>query len=572
MTVDSQISGKRKSPLFLFSLWALWSAAYMYLVWPRLAKPFIGWEYLIWELAKTANTAGISHIEYFYLPPLLEPLIALFFRLFGTCEASARLAGAASFIMLPPFVYFVASQIVPAPRRVRVTLIASLFLLASPALIQGSLLITKPDTTFFPVLLLLFYGALFASESRPPLLRFLIVSILFAALLWAKMTTALACFVALPLGCLIGRARASEWRVVIGGLAAGTAAFIAAWALFAALGPGMGRFSEPFAYCAGNGPSMSVVFNKSVLIKTMLDVVQVTLWLSPLFIALALAAAVRVLNRRAADDESRRECHLLAFIVVLFIGYGYANMTFANFPKYIVPAIPLLAIVAAKFVCEILEKMDRRKMLSIAAFLPAGIGYYLFTVGDWIYAIYLLRQGQLYGTLHGNIGSILGQQALYFLFPLILVILLRLTVSRLWRRCVIVALAFSFVSGGLALALIQRNARYSTQFGYGVEGGEMLHAYLNKFRPQFCLTSIEGYVAGIPQTAFGMILSDDWNDPDKFLEVIKKVKPPCIIYGLGCNTVRQLKITMRDKRVAAYLAEFYRHVRCGDYHLLSKRK
>lgn len=565
--------GKRRDDgiALFFPLWGIWTAAYLYLICPQLTKPFNGWEFSVWEDALRVSSFGVNQIAYFQLPPLLEPLIAFSLRFFGASEFSARLIGALSFIVILPLIYYISGKIAPREKRLQVTLLTGILLLASPSLVQGSLLITKPDTTLFPVMLLLFYGAFFATEKATPLRRFFIISILFAALLWTKMTTALACVVALPLGCFLVRISKREIFTVIAYLIGGGLIFLAGWAVVIAVGPGIGRFGEPFLYCFGDASRSYFRCNLLGLAKIALDLIRVTLWISPLFMLLSLSAIYRAIRNCKVSDSARRECHLIAFVIVLFAGYGLTNMTFASFPKYVIPGIPLLAVIVARHISSLLADIDRRKILYIAALLVSGIWYYYLVVGDSVYAIHILRQAELNDTLYSGIGTILRQQALYFLFPLALIVLLRAKRNAAWQKSVIISLAVGFISSGAALALIQRDASYATQYGYGCVGDKMVYAYLHKLRPQTCLASNEGLVFSVPGTVFGVILEDEWNSPDKFLARIKQQQPQCIIYGLEFNSIRQLKTTMQDGRVQAYLKEFYRDIVCGDSHLLLKR-
>jgi hypothetical protein len=272
-------------------------------------------------------------------------------------------------------------------------------------------------------------------------------------------------------------------------------------------------------------------------------------------------------------EDNAKDMQLLTFAGVVAIGYLYANAVFSGFPKYVVPIMPIIACVIAKFIWENTGKESGRKHLFfIALSLSAGIAYYIIFVKDWVYAIYMLRQAQSAGMAGSVIPEVVSQQTLYLLFPIAIFFISFFLFSIPFIKRLVLVLLVCLIAGNCALDIMQRNAAYAVNFGYGTEGAEELKSFLATKQPADVFSSIEGYVANIDGIKFHCINADVWDDPAIFLAFMQRYRPEYLIYGLGANTASQIRGTINAHAVKVYLKNGYDSRTMGSYNILLKRR
>jgi len=67
---------------------------------------------------------------------------------------------------------------------------------------------------------------------------------------------------------------------------------------------------------------------------------------------------------------------------------------------------------------------------------------------------------------------------------------------------------------------------------------------------------------------FQRISGEKWDNPEEFLSLIQESPPECLIFGLACNGVLQLRETMENPDVKSYLDNHYQGISIGSYHVL----
>lgn len=553
--------------------WLGLAAAYIFLVLPRLGKPMLGWEALVWDIPYQIATHGYSAVRYFYIPPLYDSFIALSFRIFSISEFSARIPGICCFLFMPAAIYFLTKAISASRDRLPVFFIACAMFITAPIVIQGSLLIDRSDTTLLMLALTLFYLCIFKMEDRFSVPAMLSASGLYALCLWTKVTTPLACLVSIPLAYMIcGKIRKGLF-VSLGIFSIGAVFFAVTWGAFCYFIAGMGRFFEPFAYYKASASGTLLGARSGALIRIVLDLFRIYLWLSPFLLILSILAAWKLFAGNLKREAHVKEMQLAIFAGVVFAGYLYANATFSGFPKYIVPALPMVCCIAANFIWRTIQGISGRKAFFGGVILAGAASiYYIFIVKDWVYTTFLLRQAQVTGLVSNAFQGLAFQQTLYLICPIALFLLsYSLFTASFFRRAVIICFA-ALIASNVALDIIQRQAAYSVNFAYGTEGAERLRSFLMLTQPANALSSIEGYVANVGRVGFGGINADVWDDPRKLLKLLTGYKPECLIYGLAVNTATQLRNTMADPLVKAFLDNNYESHVMGSYTVLTVRK
>jgi len=565
---------KDKAKNYLIPLWLGLAAAYILLILPRIGKPIIGWEALVWQIPHEIATHGYAALRFFCSPPLYDSILAASFKIFGISEISIRLTGMIHFVIMPVMIYFLAGAMTEEKDTPPVAFIASVIFFTAPLIIQGSLIIDRSDMTVLTFMLTLFYLTLLRSEGRPLAYRVALLGILYAVCLWAKLTTPLACLAAVPLAYILcGRVKYGI-LFSLGVFISGIALFVITWGAFCFFLVGMSRFFEPLSYYAVAASGTILKLKSGLFSGIILDLFRIYLWFSPLLLMLGALAAFAVFKRILKEPAAAiKDAQLLIFISVVAAGYLYANATFGGFPKYVAPVMPMLACLIAKFVWDKKgEAFGAKGLFFITLSFSAGAVYYMIFVKDWVYAVYVLRQAQSVGAAGSAIPGVIYQQALYLLFPVVVFFLsLFMIPGPLIRRLILVLLT-CLIASNAALDIMQRNAAYAVNFGYGTKGAEELKVFLKAKQPPDVFSPIEGYVANVGDIRFHGINAGVWDDPEKFLAFMKRYRPECLIYGLGANTASQIRGTMGIQDVRAYLENGYDSKTMGSYNILLKRR
>lgn len=561
---------KKRIPALLI-IWIAWIGFFLFLILPHLNRPVLGWELFNWETAKEIALQGPAVVQYFLSPALYPSLLAFFFTIGGVSEAVVRITGILCIIIMPIAIYHLIKEISCKEDFFHAVLIAGALFLTSPAVIQGSLTIDQADSTLLAPLFCLFYITLFKTERYSFRHRSLLLAIIFALCLWTKITTPLACVVAIPLAFFSQKEIKKGVVFSLGVFITGGVIFLTGWFLYCQLIAGSHKFFDPFTFYTHAAKDTVFSFSRGTVSKIITDIFRVTLWFSPLFLLLAGVVIPRVWKKDDHGESPRKALFLAIFAAVVFITYGYANTTCSGFPKYLLPALPMVCCLMALGLGKSLKSYGNGKIYILGLVsICIGVVYYYLCVGDGVYTIYLFRQAQLIGGIKEVFFHLLRQQALSFLFPAALFIVsMYLLKIKLFDR-VILVLFIALIANNIALGLIQRQAGYALNYAYGTEGSEELRHFLKTGGIRDVYTSIDGYMANVDSITFHNPGNGTWRTPADFLAFLEQEKPSCVIYGLAVNSAVDLARVMRDKNVILRLHADYREIIFGSYHVLLK--
>ena len=562
-----ELSKFRNNNLFIFLFLSV--GFYLFLIMPKIAKPIAGWEICTWDVAQSIADNGPASVKFFYLPPLYTSLIALFFKLLGISEISARITGVVCFIAVAAIIYFLIKEIsVNKKESYLAGIIALIIFVSSPAAVQGSLVIDHPDTTLFTLLACLFYLFLFKTERLAFAPRVFWLGIIYALCLWAKMTTALSFLIALPLAFVLTGERRNAVNLSLGVFSFGAALFILSWFAYCYFIAGPGRFIEPFSYYAMNTAGAFFVGFPEKIARIILDIFRVSVWFSPFLLILGIAAVFDVL-KNAGKQENKRMIHLAAFIFVVITGYLAANATFSSFPKYVAPVLPMLSCVIACYGGRLFGgSINPRAFFVLILSLAGGVLYYFFLSGDLVYEIFLIRQARLLGTIEAYLYGMPVKAVFYLGFPLALVLLLKRSLSVALNKRVILGIFIALIAGNIAVSLAQRKADYSLNYAYGAEGIEQLKKFLEENAPLEVFTTTEGVIANMEGVRFSGAAAGSWDSPEAFLDFMDKRRPGAFLYGLPTNNIDQLKTILYNPKVKDIFKKYYKEYVFGSYIML----
>lgn len=557
----------------LLILWFFCAGLYSFLVLPKIAKPIAGWEICTWEVARSIAVSHAASVKFFYLPPLYASLIAFSFIVFGISEISARSVGIACFIAMPVVIYALIREVLGGRKEsLRAALIALGIFIFSPAAVQGSLVIDHPDTNLFMLLACLFYIFLFKTEKAPFGRRVFCLGVLYALCIWAKMTTSLAFLIALPVGAALSGEKTKGLRLCLSALILGAALFTFSWFSYCYFMAGIGRFIEPLAYYIMNTSDSILVAPGEKMLRIILDMFRVSVWFSPFLLILGGAGIFEALRNLKAR-ENKKIVHLASFILVVMTGYFATNATFSSFPKYLVPALPMLCCVIGCYSARLFKGLPRPRVFVILVLsLAAGTAYYFLFVGDLIYEIFLLRQAQLFGTVRAYMCARLIKWGLYFVFPLAVGLLSIKFISLTLSKRIILGLLIALICANAAVSFLQRKADYSLNYAYGAKGIEELKEFLKEKAPLEVFTTTEGIIANLRGIQFSGVNAQAWNSPSVFAGFMDKKKPRAFLYGLATNNTAQLKTILFNPGIRAFFSKYYKEYVFGSYILLIREE
>ncbi len=560
--------------IILAAAWVIGIAVYLSAVLPRLDEPIIGWESFMWQEAKTISEGGFSAVGNYSLPPLHTGLLGASLRAFGARESGARMLGVLCFIITPLLLYKVIRYIIAREYWFWAGLWSGVIFMSSPSFIQGSLNIDRGDANLLIVAYLVFFWVIFQSESWPAAQRILFLGFFFSLCLWAKFTTSLVFIAAIPLALILAGAGVKK-SIFLGVevTVAGCVFFALGWLIFCLLFLRASRFMEILQYYPAATAATFASEHFDIKTKMIRDAAQVTLWFSPYLIILIGYVMVSIFRHRRRDVFFARRALLLVCALLILGVYAYANAAFSGFPKYILPAMALMIPLVSVVLCEQSSEMTRRRQVALAALgIAAAAMYSRFFIGDVLCSVFNLRLAQLSNNRVSAYQNIIYQFLLYALLAGLVWLVTALFSKRPAMRRLLIVCVICLVAHNLSLAVIQRQAAYSTRYAYGTYGAGQLKAFFATRPPGTVLTSIEGYVAGVDHLRFGSLRVFEWNDPQFVCRTLAAMRPDYFVYGLGTHMVSQLAKTFRDSSLRAYLKRNYTHRRIGSYEVFEKRR
>lgn len=386
-------------------------------------------------------------------PPLYVYLLGGVARVFGASDVALRLPGVMGGLATLVLTYALAREVTAGTTSLKRTAgcLAVALAVLSPLSVQSALVLDIDFSLLLPLSLLFLLLYLRWEEGR----RWPLLALLFALLLWSKMTNPLALLGSIVAWQLLrGKLRrAGSHLAVIGG--AGGALFIATWRLLS-LALGM-PFEMPFAVNAVQWRDSSDVARHaySSLEAFANGLMPMVMWLGPwLVFAGLLAAGVRA-GELAERWQVRKVDLLLGAAVALVLGYVDKNA--AWLPKYQVALAPLLAVAYAPLAARSLLMGGWRAGL---ASVIAGGG-----------ALYLARTLTRDGWALERSWALSDTEAQSYLAAASAALLVGVALrTRVWPLLPALALGGLALGWGLGTGWVMAGAPYSTTYQYGTRG------------------------------------------------------------------------------------------------------
>jgi hypothetical protein len=508
---------------------------FILLVSPKLNQPVTDDE--IYEIDNAERILSGEPIRVF-VPPLYDYALAFSLNFLGREPWVMRLVGLCSAVATLFILMTIIRRFYPETPP-QASFLAGALLVLNPAFIQGALLVHIDNTLLVPFTLLWVW---FLSEyARTNFVGDLAWVGLFLSLaLFAKFTTPLLLILAGFLFILLnhpGKLLAYSLMTALSLLV-----FLLGWWIFSKTADL--SFMEPFIHAVQRGALYSEVLTKQTMTLS-LNVLTLVVWFTPLLLlsfAVALPAALR-------DVMSRRDPAALLLIAAAAI-CSYVTFSTVNhgFPKYFMPALPLLLGVAVYPVGKGLEWRQWPVRRWIFPFAGATAFFFVFLEDPILLLRYDLRETEVLGTGKSEILITALGQIFLCMLPLALWFLRSLRWP-LWRRLflptfpthlLVMSLAFS-----AALSLKQAGAPYQTNYSYGERGTMELHAFLQKHvQPNDKILATKDILYRLGRGA-EYVPKDVWVSPSDLLQRLNELETRFLIISIPSISLTTHKI-LRD--------------------------
>ena len=384
-----------------------------------------------------------------------------------------------------------------------------------------------------------------------------------ALALWGRLTTP---FVLIPL--FVGFAwwsvdfkravKTAAWLLI------GCAVFFVTWRLYC-LATGV-DWQGPFVYLARSFQETTVGERASGASRLVQNMLYLVFWGMNPFLIVLLASSMMVGYMR---QRPRTELCYLAAGVWLLCGYEIVGGALFGFPKYQIPAMPLICLGIA-LAWKGLWSFKRISRLGAVHLVILGLlsCILLMKTGDPLHAMRIdVRETAVAG---GAIRLELMKLGLLFavcwgaLSMAVVLFWWRVPVMTLWQ---LLLLGVLWTNG--VFSVWQGNRPYATGYVYGDEGETREVAGLIEFcrwtdRPLFVPHEVLfqlgdfRFVDGLPM---------DWTDMDAVVERIGNEHPPMIALSVLTNTTNEVREALNHEKLQKNLPPTYEMKRVGRYYV-----
>ena len=487
-------------------------------------------------------------------PPLYVLLLAGVFAGFGVGEVQARALGLGLGLLTMVAFYNTVCilQKAHAPEVPLTPLALSLYLL-HPLVLQSTLLV-EPYTTLGPLAAGLF--GLYAVRLRNLGARreATFGGLLIAFLLWIKFYDALLLAAALVFVVTLNEGWHAALTRVGRVVALGLALFAVTWIPVShALRMDA---TGPLTYLVDALRSRSLDVSLTRVVRWPREAAEAALWASPVLMLVVPLVALACLRPRTRRPDLIGVQLLAAWgvaqlvVPLLFVGPLY------GFPKYQAPALVLLLPVVALYAATRGDAPRRSLWLAVA--VGAGSGVLLYPlVGDVLLqarvhlkAVALDQPDRIW-----QAGGVLVLSVAAYLVLPAAVLGCWPGVRRGARSLVVPALLAAHVSFMAGLITAQARDGYLTRYAYGERG---VRAVADLLRQE----AAPGFVvAPLPVTHYAGVaplhwLSTFWDlGPATVLPAVRDPGTCCLVYGLGHNSLAQLRYLAHDRTLATALRD-----------------
>ena len=528
---------------------------FILLVSPNLNQPVTDDE--IYEIDNAERILSGEPIRVF-VPPLYDYALAFSLKFLGREPWVTRLIGVSSALAALCILMTIIRRSYPETQP-QISFLAGALLASNPAFIQGALLVHIDNTLLVPLTLLWVW---FLSEyARTNFVRHLVwAGTILTLALFAKFTTPLLLILAGFLFMLLNHAgKLLPYSLMS---AVSLLAFLVGWWIFSKATDL--SFMEPFSHAVQRGALYSDLLTKQTM-TWILNVLTIVVWFTPLLllsVAVALPAAFRgVMSQR--DPAA-----LLLISAVAICSYVAFSTVNHGFPKYFLPALPLLVGVTVYHLGKGIELHQTPMRSLLRPFAFATVFFFILLDDPILLLRYDLRETQVLGTGKRELFLTALRQILVCMVPLGLWFL-RFSRWRFLRRIFLPAflahlLVISFAFSA-ALSLKQATAPYQTNYSYGERGTVQLHTYLQQhLRPPDQILATKDILYRLGRSS-EYVPRDVWSSPSNLLQRLSMPETRFLITSIPSISVNTLKLLKDDPDLRATISTRFTKHEIGTY-------
>ncbi|MGB3111993.1 MAG: glycosyltransferase family 39 protein [Candidatus Omnitrophota bacterium] len=534
-------------------------AVYLVLALPGINQPVTDDE--IYEIQNAEKLVAGESIQVF-VPPLYDCVLTACIRTLGTSPWVFRVPGILSAVLTLLLLFLIGRTIFPGQGGVP-AMLSALILAASPAFIQGSLLVHIDNTILVPLILLwLYFVFMYCREGSIVYLS--LSGAFFVIALLAKFSTPVIIFPATLY--YVHKRRRELFFPYFLILLLSACAFFALWMLAARV---MGlSFWQPFVGALERWDINMANIGLRSLAKSIL---ALGIWFSP-YLLLGVIMRTRRIWRGFLDDEddislfSLSACLFLVYLVISIVGYG--------FPKYYIPVLPMAILVLVGYLFKNgEEQVPVLKQVTLGAVFM--FAYFLIFTKDPAYIYrYSLREVLITGSGGPELTKTILMQLAVYTFPLVVFAVSRMLKGRSYLfknysfHAFILVLMFSY---GASLSVKQLYADYQTNYSYGEKGTLELDRYLKenaKTRDRVLATKDVLYRLGRKGSYLSVAF---WKDKGAVLRTLQERRTRFLVVSVPSQSGMFYKKILLSPEARSILEKNFNRKEVGTYTVYERK-
>ena len=418
--------------------------------------------------------------------------------------------------------------------------IALMLLVCFPAVCQ-SVAIVEIDQAFLPLAILIQVIAFEQLRNKQSFFTFAVIA--FAIALWGRLTTPVIICAPLLLASLF-TSKQSALRTVAA-IFLGALLFLVSWWLYCRM-TGV-DFKGPFSYLTASFMETTVGERSGSLGKYAQNLIYLSLWGFNPFIALLFLLDGFRRFKRFISHRSLSDCDTLWLCAAaLLLGYTIIGGSLFGFPKYQIPALPLVALCLADALQSLKwdKVLDGFAMVAVLLFLACGDALFFLRM--------TLRE-------HLTVGTPIG-----YLTPIMLmVVFAALLAFAFYERKTPLAWKLLALALGcnLAWSIRQSASNYSTGYIYGDKGecrrvAEVMLSNGWTNRRQLVHVEIAQQLGLYDDMAYH---PNDASTPEEFAKLVRTEKPDIVALSYSVMPIPQFLSFQCSKEIADTLQDYLKH-------------
>ena len=465
------------------------------------------------------------------------------FDLFGMHEPVARLPGILSGVVTILLLWGILKNLTAGVEGEKNRWAGWMTLLyaATPATIQGSLILDNDNTFLVPATLFLFFS--FLKYQQEQKLRWAVAACLaVTTTLWVRLTTPAIALVLLWFFALISKTSFKSKCILSLAIVLGILAFVGEWFVYCKAKDL--PFLYPFQYTLDRFLYRSSGQGGFRIDKIFLNLVYLTLWVGPFTVMLFLILAARRLFNFLNNRQIKGEDYFLIGALVLVGTYLFVGGVPFGFPKYQLPGIILMYVFGALALNQSDQfKISQVHLKNILIVMGAAFLIQILILHDPLYLLrYQLREAAasfpplIY---QSTVRAIVLKTVLYFSLSLALGIFL--FKSGFIKNFVFLLTLFAMGSN-LGINWLQNIGGYQTGYDYGIRGTVEAARFIRSRVPHLepiVVPSELVYYLDYPGSSY--LLDRVWNDPPELMRIVSEPEIHAFAYSIAISPVDQIK-------------------------------